>query len=217
MKELQALVAKAVADRGYRQGWTDEQFAARQICKAVEELGELILAVIWQHGHNNPAWYLSLMDAKENAREAFDSFDAGFWSYVDDIDTDEIVAELPDVLIPLLVLAETLDIDLEQAVREKVLGDVSRGVRGEKPKGHICNNCDGIDPDSCPFNPNKWTPLSELREGAIFETQEGAKAMKLRGHSPAVGNPRDIYACAYLATGIILYVGGAVLVREIVL
>lgn len=134
MKELQALVAKAVADRGYRQGWTDEQYAARQICKAVEELGELILAVIWQHGHNNPEWYLSLMDAKENAREAFDSFDAGFWSYVDDIDTDEIVAELPDVLIPLFVLAETLDIDLEQAVREKVLGDVSRGVRGKKPE-----------------------------------------------------------------------------------
>lgn len=41
MKELQALVAKAVADRGYRQGWTDEQFAARQICKAAEKLGEL--------------------------------------------------------------------------------------------------------------------------------------------------------------------------------
>lgn len=150
MKELQALVAKAVADRGYRQGWTDEQYAARQICKAVEELSELSGAI------QNPFqfdWMAYLEQAEFEARDCFD--DKASWEHIKGVKKGIVAIELPDVLIPLLVLAETLGIDLEQAVREKVLGDVARGVRGEKPKGHVCNNCDGIDPDSCLFNPDR--------------------------------------------------------------
>ena len=37
---LQKMVAKAIQQRGYRQGWNDGQFAARQVAKVQEELGE---------------------------------------------------------------------------------------------------------------------------------------------------------------------------------
>lgn len=37
--------------------------------------------------------------------------------------------EIADVIIPLLVMSEELGYDIEQAIRDKVNGDVARGVR----------------------------------------------------------------------------------------
>ena len=170
MKELQSLVAQMVAERGYREGWTDEQYAARQICKVVEELDELTRAIRWARASANHGggamigeWAQRLSDAAFQASCDFDSDpnakEREGWDKIVGVDLSVIAAELPDVIIPLLVLAETLGIDLEQRIREKVLGDVARGVRDEEYEeeytGHICNNCDGIDPDSCVFNPDR--------------------------------------------------------------
>lgn len=127
MKELQALVAKAVADRGYRAGWTDEQFAARQICKAVEELAEVGECIKWIY--HNPSWIDSLQDIGAQARGYFD--DNRAWYQAESF-YPEISQEIADVLIPLLCLADVLGIDLEQVIREKALGDAQRGMRGEE-------------------------------------------------------------------------------------
>lgn len=40
MSDLQYQVYAAVAARGYRDGWTPEEFVRRQFLKSVEELGE---------------------------------------------------------------------------------------------------------------------------------------------------------------------------------
>jgi NTP pyrophosphatase (non-canonical NTP hydrolase) len=128
--DLQTVVAGAVAARGYRAGWTDEQFAARQVCKAVEELGELAEAIEWT-ADGRPAWARSLKDSAHLARVSFD----GRFGYiragdtVAAVDRELVASELADVAIPLFALADALGIDLAQAVRDKVAADVARGVR----------------------------------------------------------------------------------------
>jgi NTP pyrophosphatase (non-canonical NTP hydrolase) len=130
MKELQELVARSVEARGYREGWTDGMFAARQICKAVEELAELATAIEWKL--KPPAWIAALDAAATLARLHFDGEDETGWLLSVDIDVANW--EAPDVAIPLLVLADVLGIDLGAAIQEKVTGDVARGVRGERPE-----------------------------------------------------------------------------------
>jgi NTP pyrophosphatase (non-canonical NTP hydrolase) len=136
MKNLQELVAKSVAERGYREGWTDEQFAARQVCKAVEELEELAASIQWTDAAQLswlPDWVGYLSEAGHEARAAFDG-PPERWQEVGGFDLEAVTSELADAAIPLLALADTLGIDLEQAIRDKVTGDVARGVRGDKPE-----------------------------------------------------------------------------------
>lgn len=203
MKELQAQVAQAVAERGYREGWTPEQYAARQICKAVEELDELAKAIQWKrhptYGSSLvPLWAQSLSDAAFEAEGDFDNDSAARpWDDVDDLRLADAIKELPDIIIPLLVLADTLGIDLEQAIREKALGDVARGVRGEKPNTS---------------EEQGWIPLSELRPGAIFETQDGTRAVK--GEYRYLTSP--LFGVVLLVDGSVV-VFGNVDVREIVI
>lgn len=267
MKELQALVAKAVADRGYREGWTDEQYAARQICKATEELAELTSTILWNSTGRD--WSSLALDAGEWARDAFDE---ETWHDVKSISSEKAAQELPDVIIPLLVLADVLGIDLEQAIREKVLGDIERGVRGEKPAKQeqvseyeqIIRNVErALEPVGWERAPSdvaevdalawevtrlvkrweelaseeacirryevlrrekqegqEWIPLSELRAGAIFETREGARAVKSEYHHSfvackATGKP--VCLCILLGSGEYGFFkdGNATMVREI--
>lgn len=189
MKELQSLVAKAVAERGYREGWTDEQYAARQMAKAVDELSELVRAIRWSSTHRS--WSSLAKDAGEWARDAFDE---ETWQDVKSVSPEKVALELPDVIIPLLVLADTLGIDLEQAIREKVLGDIERGVRGEKSAKQ-----------------EQWIPLSELRAGAIFETRDGKRALK----TPYVSADNKTAHCVSLKSGRKIYLSVDELVREI--
>lgn len=261
MRELQALVAQAVADRGYREGWTDEQYAARQICKAVEELSELQTGI---------SWFLRLLPfvtglrlTGQYAQQDFDQPDG--WDEVVGVDLEVIAAELPDVVIPLLVLADTLGIDLEQAIREKVLGDIGRGVRGEKPSPQeqiseyeqIIRNVErALEPVGWKRAPSdvaevdalawevtrlvkrweelaseeacirryevlrrekqegqEWIPLSELRAGAIFETQDGKRALK----TPHISADNKTAHCVSLKSGRKIYLSVDELVREIVI
>lgn len=276
MKELQELVARAVEQRGYRQGWTDEQYAARQVCKAIEELGELLQATKWQQarlGNFWPVWAHYLSEAALVARRAFD--DSAAWGAIEEVDVSVAADELADVVIPLLVFADTLGIDLGEAIKAKALGDIARGVRGESPEpqergctwtteppavegfywwraraeddaeivrikrlgngvlsarftsgGHMSfANAWGewrpepirLPEEGARVEPQEqqeqWVPLSELRAGAIFETQDGQRGLK----TPDV-SANGVWAhCVTLKDGKKFYPKVTTLVREIVL
>lgn len=121
---LQRDVLGAVTARGYREGWLDQPFMARQVAKAVEELGEL--AVLFDFGAGHWPWAREIWDAARDAREAFDAEAMG---WVDATVTGDVRDEVADVLIPLLCIAEVAGFDALEAVRRKALGDVSRGKR----------------------------------------------------------------------------------------
>lgn len=226
LQELQTLVAQAVEARGYRQGWTDEQYAARQVCKAVEELGEVQAAIEWRSWI--PNWAGGLQFTGLYARKSFDGMDD--WGQVVDVDCKKVAPELADVVIPLLVLAETLGIDLEQEIRTKALGDVERGVRGEKPEtgeifistGESLAEVERLGKGRRVAQEPEWVPLSELRVGAIFETQAGARAVKSQyshHHWTDTSSYQTQCTCVLLDSGEYAHFkdGNTTLVREIVI
>lgn len=122
----QQVVAANVAARGYRDGWTMEQFVARQIAKATEELNEaanhIVTSRVRAHG-----WLTDLSFAGEYAREAFD--DKRRWLNVSIEHSDALCSELADLAVVLFTVAEALDFDVIQAAIDKSSADVARGVR----------------------------------------------------------------------------------------
>jgi NTP pyrophosphatase (non-canonical NTP hydrolase) len=126
----QQQVFQAVKARGYLDGWNESQFAARQIAKLTEELGEL--ALLFQFD-GYTCWPRLLRQAAREARVAFDDDFEGWLNSGVDLETDlsRFIEEAADVLIPLLCLAEVLQFDLLEAARVKALADVPRGVREE--------------------------------------------------------------------------------------
>lgn len=124
----QEIVAANVAARGYRDGWTAEQFVARQLAKLTEELGEaarLVTPASYEH-RNLDAWLEALQDAGIAARFAFD--DKSAWTGLIHI-SRLAPAELADMLVVLFAAAEALDFDIVQAAIDKSSTDVARGVR----------------------------------------------------------------------------------------
>ena len=117
----QEIVAANVAARGYLNGWLIGIAAARQIAKATEELAELARAI-----NVDMPWIDALDHAGRQARYAFDN--AAAWDTVT-LNRDVAEAELPDVIIPLLVIAELLHVDAGQAAIDKSSADLARGVR----------------------------------------------------------------------------------------
>ena len=111
-------IADAVARRGYRDGWTDEQFAARQVAKVMEEVAELA------RGVRVP--YLESLIMGDMVREVFDNEEV--WKDAL-IDRKRLAQEVVDVIVPALVLADVLGIDGVQAAVDKALADVERGKR----------------------------------------------------------------------------------------
>lgn len=125
----QEIVAANVAARGYKNGWTDEQFAARQLAKAVEELAEAANHVIGPaHFHATHYWLNDLKDAGIAARIQFDQ--PLHWRDIGIDDIAKLRRELADVQVVLLAAAQALDFDIIQAAIHKSGADVERGVRG---------------------------------------------------------------------------------------
>lgn len=128
--DLQAMVGTAVTQRGYRAGWTAEQFAARQVAKLQEELAELA-----EQAPLPKALPLQIEIAGDGARRMFD--DAAVWA--GDFDNWNIAkakAELADVVVVALALAAVLDeltppYDVLAEAVAKATADVTRGVRGD--------------------------------------------------------------------------------------
>lgn len=128
-KGLQRAVGTAVAARGYRRGWTAEQFAARQVAKLQEELAELAELV-----HLPKALPLQIEIAGDGARRMFD--DAAVWGGDRNWDIGKAKRELSDLLVVALTLANTFDelappYDVLEEALAKATADVGRGVRDE--------------------------------------------------------------------------------------
>lgn len=131
MTSPQQQVAQLVADRGYREGWTLNEFASRQIAKLTEELGELSTCL----HHNWSPWWESLNVAHRQARHAFNAptwdreclMDYAFFGYAKE--------ELADIQVVVFTLAQALSelsdepFDVVQAALDKAGKDVERGVR----------------------------------------------------------------------------------------
>ena len=133
MTTIQEQVAQAVAARGYREGWTAEQFAARQVAKLQEELGELVRHID-ARADEKAEWEVLASVAGRLARSAFDA------SKNDWMDAYVYGAhcarwELADIQVVVFALAAALSeidgepFDLAQAALDKATEDVDRGVR----------------------------------------------------------------------------------------
>ena len=121
-------VAENTAARGYRDGWTAEQFAARQVCKMVEELDELD-ACFGSYGHG---WRYDLEISAQNAR---DKFDSDVWDDVEIWQVKKAQQELADLQVVIFNRAAALGeiagepFDVVHAAVAKSAADVERGVR----------------------------------------------------------------------------------------
>ena len=77
----QQIIAANVAARGYRDGWTTDQFVARQLCKLTEELGEAVHKIIFPIGEwTDDHWTVLVADAALQAKDAFG--DKRAWMFV---------------------------------------------------------------------------------------------------------------------------------------
>jgi hypothetical protein len=123
---VQYQVMAAVTARGYREGWSDAQFMARQACKVVAELGELAARFVFPLG----SWtFLRWVEqAAREARGAFDMTDVPEEAWEATVRGD-LAAALAGVLIPLLCLAEAAGVDALEAARVQALADVGSGRR----------------------------------------------------------------------------------------
>ena len=115
-----------VADRGYLDGYDIDQRIARQLVKQLEETCEALQAVT-----AGDAILAALVDNAaiygKSARAVFDIpslFDGVA------VDVSTLIAELPDLVVPLAVLSDAVGIpDMMEAALEKARIDVKRGVR----------------------------------------------------------------------------------------
>ena len=125
----QEMIAANVAARGYRDGWTAEQFVARQLCKLTEELNEAAKeSIVGLPLSRNVLWWLDkLDDAGRRARIAFDTQED--WSGAELVDSDILRSELADMQVVLFAAAAALDFDIVQTAIDKSAVDVPRGVR----------------------------------------------------------------------------------------
>lgn len=126
----QQRIYEATVARGYADGWTPEQFAARQVIKAVEELAELVELVAIS---GDPVvaseikhFQRVVKDAGSRARILFDHGDK-FWGRV--LIHPDANTEAADVAITLANFAAAREFDLLEAAESKVTADIERGKR----------------------------------------------------------------------------------------
>jgi len=125
----QQQVARAVAQRGYRDGWTAEQFAARQVCKLAEELAEL-----GAHFRGNHQYTVEVQ-LEQLGIDAKLAFDEGNWTNAEVRNPRAALEELADVMVVVFCLAEALGemlnerVDVVALAMAKANTDMVRGVR----------------------------------------------------------------------------------------
>lgn len=131
----QETVYTAVVERGYREGWTAEQFVARQAVKLVEEVAEIAEALILP-----PAILGQILRVGEDAGNVFDRVkDTRVWEDATIVDMLALQKELADAQVVLFCAAEALNevlnkhgeerFDVVAAAQAKAMADVTRGVR----------------------------------------------------------------------------------------
>lgn len=124
---LQRGIVAFVADRGYLDGYSQEQRIARQLVKLLEETCEAMQAVEvspMSHlgGVAAQAFYLcQIARAVLDVPALFDGVT---------VDVPALIDELPDLVVPLAVIADAVGIpDMLAAGLDKAQADVVRGVR----------------------------------------------------------------------------------------
>ncbi len=126
----QQRIVEAVALRGYLNGWTDDELAARQLVKELEELCEALAAVT----SHEPALVELIDRAVVLGRLARAVFDLPHLFQGVLVNTAILAQELPDLIVPLAVLASALAVDdMMAAGVRKAEADVQRGVRNGEP------------------------------------------------------------------------------------
>lgn len=115
-----------VAARGYLDGYTLDQRIARQLVKQLEETCEAISALA--QTDDNAFSYL-IQEATQLGHLARSVFDIPSQFDGVTVDVPTLIAELPDMVVPLAVLADAVGIDMMEAGLEKAQADVQRGVR----------------------------------------------------------------------------------------
>lgn len=122
--EIQKTITDAVNARGYLDGWTGTQLIARQLVKQLEEACEAVLAV---KAEDTDLWLL-LDCARSLANWARAVFDDPTCFADVRVDRATALAELPDLVVPVAVLATVLETDMMTAALVKARADVPRGV-----------------------------------------------------------------------------------------
>lgn len=129
----QQRVVGSVCQRGYLDGWTYAQLAARQICKLQEELAELSACVTPSPFLEGEAFAFNLQKAGAFARRLFDI--RAEWGYEPTADIDALKKEAADMQVVLFCLAASIEgltnqpFDIVAAAVEKSTSDEKRGVR----------------------------------------------------------------------------------------
>ena len=118
-------IVEAVAARGYLEGYNTDQRMARQLVKQLEEVCEALQAI-----KTSDPTLLSLINnahaVGKSARKVFDKperFDGVT------VDVPTLLEELPDLFVPLAVLADAVGADGMALAQTKAWADVPRGVR----------------------------------------------------------------------------------------
>lgn len=114
-----------VSQRDYLDGYTAHEVLARQLVKQLEELCEALQSV----NADDVDLHLFIQHAASLGKWARAIFDVP--TLFDGVIVDEVLLseELPDLVVPLAVLAQTMHIDMMTAAVAKAEGDVQRGVR----------------------------------------------------------------------------------------
>jgi len=118
---VQQKIFEMVQARGYVTGNTPFD-VSQQVLKALEEVCELAAGLPDLPANDADA----IRQLGQRARHLFDNAQSRL---VSNIDTDTIVSEVPDVVIPLFVLCQMLGVDLQAVAMEKAERDVVRGKR----------------------------------------------------------------------------------------
>jgi hypothetical protein len=129
----QQAIVEAVRERGYLSGYTDDQLAARQLVKLLEELCEALQSV----NADDVDLHLLIQQAASLGKWARAVFDVP--SLFDGVlvDFGMLGAEFCDLVVPLAVLADVVEVpDMMAAGYRKAQADVARGVRnGQNAQG----------------------------------------------------------------------------------
>lgn len=126
---LQQGIADSVRLRGYRSNYTDEEFAARNVLKAIEEVYELARTVGFAGGQESDYAEVGrrLSEAAMIAGELFDRRSGGKGAYI--VDRAAYLKEAADVVVVMANCGDAVGADVFEAARAKALADVKRGIR----------------------------------------------------------------------------------------
>ena len=136
LNNVQATVYQNCVKRGYRKGWTAEQFLARQILKMQEELGESSQ----YFALNSIAIFSSIAHTGKRAQKKFD--DGRYGLFGEDFAHPSVVdgfkkelADMQVVLFQMAAMVEEIEgepFSVVEAALKKSGKDIERGVRGER-------------------------------------------------------------------------------------